>query len=153
MVSTRWMIMLMRNLNLIPSSHSTYDNTVMESVHITIVSSGRNDVSTSHLMATCLHPILGNVRTTKCVWPICQQYYFYFVVHYVGYTVCWIMKSKTSFTRSVLQWLPGNSAVKWRWWVRQLPALWTWRRNVRWVSAASGDRTLIIYCSLVRWLS
>ena len=29
----------------------------------------------------------------------------------------------------------GNTAVAW-WWVWELPALWTWTRNVRWVSAA-----------------
>ena len=37
----------------------------------------------------------------------------------------------------------GNSAVTWRWWVWELPALWTLTRTVTWVSAASGDSTLI----------
>ena len=42
----------------------------------------------------------------------------------------------------------GNTAITWRWWIRELPALWTWTRTVRRDSAATYDSTLSIYCSV-----
>ena len=37
----------------------------------------------------------------------------------------------------------SNVAVTWRWWVRELPALWTWTRTVGWVSAVCRTLTFI----------
>ena len=51
-------------------------------------------------------------------------------------------------THKGLTEITGNTAVTWRWWVKELLILWTWTRTVRWVSEASGDNTLSIHYSV-----